>query len=334
MWDKAFENAEDGAKAFVMGLWNHQIGNQDVGDFSRHASYSHHDPRTGKSFPRVGSWMMLAWAKGFEHIDDDPEFDQMMLRAIKTVATSYNNRRDPNTDALSAGTNSRYKNVYWTNVNLTMAVEIGQILELDSLPEEIEAILAELAARSDEVILTKLNHNLDGHLAQYPRGFNFRAYTNQLVEGKLKIGDPRKSKGNYFTEDWSGLETSRVALEMLERSEQLGNTKHGEQYRQLGIKAANQYLFAQPNPDQVLHPQTLAAAINLMVKAHEISGQEIYLNRAADFANLARSQFYDQTSALPKVTTKHDFYEAITGGDNLSLALYQLARLRSNPSQT
>lgn len=340
LWDRAFKTAPDGAKAFALGLWHHQIADPATGAFSRHARYTRHDPGRGPSFPRVGAWMMVAWAKAYQHLDDESA-DATMIRAIETIADAYNNRRDPKTDALPAGTNRRYDNVFWLTNNLMMAVEVGLILEIDDLPDTTRKKLGELASRTDAVILNKLAHNLDGALndrhPSFTRGFHHRAHTDTLEHGKLKLGDPRHplAKRAAFTSDWGGgygaPATSGVAVMMLDRADQLGDTEHGRAYRDLAMRAAAFYLDTEPDRSKALHPSGFAGVIEFMLAAHRHSGDRRYLQRATFFAEQAADLFFDETSALPKVTSRHDFYEARSGGPALALALHRLAEARAAP---
>ena len=332
LWDRSYDLAEAGAKAFALGLWNHQIADQSNGDFSRHANFSDSNPRKGADFPRVGAWMMLAWAKGYQHVDDDATFDTTMLTAIDTIAENFNARRDSDSDALPAGRGGDFTNVYWMDNNLMMAAEIGRILEIPGLPQTTIGKLTELASRTDKVILNKLTHNLDGSLSgedpNFTVGFLTRARTDQLDgDGNLVIGDPRHPLAARppFTSTWGG--TSSVALLMLERAGQLDgvNQLNADAYRDLALEAAGLYLVADPNEaTNVLRPGALAGAIELMLAAFNETDDLAYLNQAEFFGNEAAAMFFDDASVLPKVTETHDFYEAITGGDNLALALYRL----------
>lgn len=343
LWDRAFELAPDGARAFAMGLWNHQVADQKTGAFSRHARYSRHGPKAGPSFPRVGGWMILAWAKACQHVEDDPEFKATMVRAIETIADAYNGRRDPGTDALPAGGNARYDNVYWADNNLQMAIEVGRALELGVLPEKTRAKLRDLASRTDAVFLTKLNHNLDGRLndrhPSFTRGFHMRGHTDKLVDGKLKFGDPRHplEKRPTFTSFWPGrhVTTSSVALLMLRRADQLGDADHAKTYRELARRALDLYLdAADPDVDKAVHPGAFGGMIEFMLQAFAETGDRRFLQRARSFGNKAVALFFDKTSPLPKVTSRHDFYEAQTGGPGLALALYRLDRaLAAHPPE-
>jgi hypothetical protein len=46
LWDRCFSLAPEACKQYAVGLWEHQIGNQNTGNFSRHARFSSHGPGT------------------------------------------------------------------------------------------------------------------------------------------------------------------------------------------------------------------------------------------------------------------------------------------------
>jgi len=331
LWDKIFVLEPEGARAFALGLWNHQISDHKTGDFTRHAKFTEHGPGTEASFPRLGSWMIMAWAKGYQHVRE-PAYRETMLRAMYTIADSYLRRRHPETGVLPAGTGERYGNVYWSIVNLMMAADFGQILATGILPEDLAGKLEDLASGCDTVFLTKLQHNLDGDLKDQPKGFHFRAVADAVdASGNLKIGDPRGAKHNDFSDFWTAgygaPMTSSIALLAFERSAQLGSTEFARHYRQLAMEAASLYLDQSPDRDRALHPMALADAILCMLEAYRVSEEARFLQQAEFFGQVAAHLFFDNTSALPKVTSHHDFYEAVTGGDNLAYALYQLAAL-------
>jgi hypothetical protein len=77
----------------------------------------------------------------------------------------------------------------------------------------------------------------------------------------------------------------------------------------------------------------MADAIFLMVAAHELTGQQYYLDRADYFAGQAIKIFLDDTSPLPRASSAHDHYETITGGDDLMLALFELWVARNQPAK-
>lgn len=99
-------------------------------------------------------------------------------------------------------------------------------------------------------------------------------------------------------------------------------------YRALFIAAANLYLTTEPDgaSGSAIQPASLASAIDLMLNAWLLTKNPAYLDRAKHFGMLASSLFLDEASPLPKVTSRHDWYESITGGDDLMLSFYRLGK--------
>ena len=95
-------------------------------------------------------------------------------------------------------------------------------------------------------------------------------------------------------------------------------------YRDLVMGAAKLHLEATLTRDDVRHPGDIGAEIWLMLNAHDITRDNRFLEKAAEFASLGYELFLDDTSPLPKATTQFDHYEAVTGGDSLMMALLEL----------
>jgi len=80
------------------------------------------------------------------------------------------------------------------------------------------------------------------------------------------------------------------------------------------------------NPDLgiMLYPGSMVDIILHMLAAYEFTGQQKYIERADDFGRQAVEIFVDEDSPLRKISSEVDHYEAITGGDNLVIALLKL----------
>ncbi|MEM8603830.1 MAG: hypothetical protein AAGF24_08350, partial [Cyanobacteria bacterium P01_H01_bin.121] len=193
LWDRAYQIAPRQSYRFALGLWNHQMMNKATGDFSRHARYDTHAPRTGGSFPRYGANMITVWTHGYKS-SSHPMFQQEMLTAIDTVLESYLQRIHPETGALPAGT-GRYGNNYLLVNNLLMTCELATVA--DQLPPEMAAKIATLMEQTDATVF-KLEHNLDGQIPGRPLGYVNRAYADTL-----EPGDPRKKTTNDYTTLWA-----------------------------------------------------------------------------------------------------------------------------------
>jgi hypothetical protein len=62
----------------------------------------------------------------------------------------------------------------------------------------------------------------------------------------------------------------------------------------------------------------------LLTNAHDLTSDEVYLDRAHHFARMALDMFFDESSPLPKASSKHRHYEAITRADNLMMEILRL----------
>ena len=110
------------------------------------------------------------------------------------------------------------------------------------------------------------------------------------------------------------------------RYQQTGN----EGFRQLILAAADRYLDTEPVTDFPVYPGSLGDVIRLLLNAHELSGQQMYLDRAHYFARMSLQMFFDDSSPLPKASSKHWHYEAITRADNLMMELLRLYLASNN----
>ena len=97
LWDETFRLAPKAARAFALGLWNHQIADKKSGAFDRHAPYDRHGPRDGRDFPRHAGFYIQTWAYAYKHTGEN-EF----LRAIRTLLGRFERkRRAPDGDEIA-----------------------------------------------------------------------------------------------------------------------------------------------------------------------------------------------------------------------------------------
>ena len=90
------------------------------------------------------------------------------------------------------------------------------------------------------------------------------------------------------------------------------------------LATADRYLDTEPVTDFPVYPGSLGDVIHLLMNAHELTEEEIYLDRAQYFAQMALEMFFDASSPLPKASSRHWHYEAITRADNLMMELLRL----------
>ncbi len=140
----------------------------------------------------------------------------------------------------------------------------------------------------------------------------------------LAAEDVRKGNNRVYSDRWTtgyGQSTDANAANIcMFRYQQTGN----EGFMQLVLAAADRYLNTEPVTDFPVYPGSLGDVIRLLMNAHEITSDEIYIERAHHFARMALDMFFDESSPLPKASSMHRHYEAITRADNLMMEILRL----------
>ena len=319
-WDQSYKLGPDACWRFALGEWDHQINDQTTGDFSRHARYTRHETFSGFDFPRYAGQMIERWADAYQRPENSSRARKEDLKtAIKVL---YNrmveNMRLSKSGYLIAGRSHKgdHINLVWLTNNLELARCLQEAAP--SMDTVLGNHMLALALKQDEGFL-KAPHKLDS------AGGGF------AVTLHAETGLPRsRSMNKPYTTTWSsgyGYGThAKVANTCYERFENLRNKypEMAQRYQDLMIKASDRYLVSAPDTASLLKPKEFADAIELMLNCHDLTGQTKYLDRAIFFAELGIDLFLDETSALPKATSKNGHYESITGGP---VFMYQLLRL-------
>jgi len=310
LWDRSFELAPEACRRFARGLWEHQIGDRTQGLFSRHARYDRHSPDIGADFPRHGGFYIATWAAAYERTKD-PE----LLKAIEALVNGFSKRRNAQTGAIPS--TSKSPDVWWPPSELSLAVDVWDAAA--KVPPEPARMLRVFAARTDEVYL-----GVAQDLTPQGRGFLWAGSTRSLA--------PSDTKNRSYTDLWAtgygdGTD-AQVAMLCLIRYRQVKQ----EGYRSLVLAAANRYLTSEPKPSTPLYPGAMGDAIALMLGAYRLTGDAKYLARAEAFGQMSVRTFFDG-SPLPRASTKHEHYEAITRADTLIMELLDLwaVRTKQNP---
>ncbi len=314
LWPHCSELAPQPCARFARGVWEHQIGDRQTGNFSRHARYDKHGPGTNSEYPRHGGFYIATWAAAYKQTKEP-----IFLQAIETLLTYFDKRRSPKTDAIPAESNKRSEGeMLWPQSNLSLAVDLWDGAAV--VPEALAAKMRQSAARTDKVFL-KLGHDVG------PNGKGFVKIASTHSLDIRKWGDR-----GAFTRLWAtgyGDATDAVIANLcVLRFRQVKL----EAYKKLIVGAAGRYLASEPDIDFPVYPGTLGDVICLMLSAREITGEKSYLDRADHFARRAIELFMTDGSPLPRASSKHDHYEAITRGDTLMMALLGLWAARNKPS--
>jgi hypothetical protein len=220
----------------------------------------------------------------------------------------FDGRRSPQSGALPAESASRSKGkVLWSTSNLSLAIDLWD--SADKMPDELAKKMRQCASRTDEVFL-KLGHDLK----RGGKGFLQSAHTDTLEP--LEQG--------AYSGSWGHAGPANLCLLRYRQIKLAG-------YKKLALDAAKLYLDSEPEIKVALHPGALGHIIYLMLGVHGITGEKRYLDRADYFAQRAIKLFLTGDSPLPKATSKHDHYEAVTGSDTLMMAMLKLWATKNRP---
>lgn len=212
--------------------------------------------------------------------------DDQFIKAIAVLLERLERRAEPKTSSI-----------------LSLAIDCDGAAH--RVPEPLAARLRALAAREDDVFCA-LAHDLKD-----TGGF------------LTSVGKVAAQGGGQRTLLWKAgygnTTTAQVGLMCVSRYDNTGKVG----YRDLILAAADAYLNSVPADSEDAWPVTLGQAISLEIAAWRHGANPRYLERARTFADLAVKEFWG-TNALPRVSSRSEHYEAITGADTLALALLEL----------
>jgi hypothetical protein len=316
-WDQCYRLAPKACWRFAIGQWDHQIADKQSGDFARHARWASHGPGRGTDFPRYAGQMIACWADAHARPENTSRTRKAeLIEAITVVVGRMEaNMRASKTGYLLAGTDQTHRQIVWPKSNLELA---------RCLWKAAPHMDAELAQRMKTLALQQ-----DSHFHR----LNHQITTNGGFIATLDstTGKPRsRSMNRPYTEVWAtgygyGIHAG-IANRCMTRMQQLKND-HPEiaaKYQPQILAAANQYLTTTPDTTKLLKPAAFASVITLMLNAHQLTGQNAYLQRANTFARLGVTLFLGDGLPLPKATNQHGHYETITGGPEFMLTLLRL----------
>lgn len=295
LFDESYRVAPEAMAAFARGVWEHQIGDHEAGLFSRHAKWSEHKADTGNEFPRHGGFYFAQWAEAYKHTNDE-----VFLKAISTLLDYFERARHPESGALpNANPAGGKKVVMWTQSQLAQAIDLEEGAK--KVPDDLAARMRETARRNDDSYL-RLDHSAEGllHTASY-----------ETLETESRCGMWGSGYGQYSD--------AGTAMICYERYLQTG----AEGYRNLIVDTARRYVASEPDASIELYPYTLGDAIFLMVAAHRITAETVFLERAQHFADIAVPMFWDN-GPLPRASSQKSHFESITRADTLARALLLL----------
>jgi len=231
------------------------------------------------------------------------------------VARMEDNMKKAPTGYLLAGTDKDHRQISWPKHDLELARCLWN--SAPHMEDELAGRMKKLALRLD----------LDFH--RVPHTINAGGGFVATVDSTT--GKPRsRSMNRPYTTTWTsnygqGIH-AHTANRCFSRFEQIEKSHPAlaDKYQQLILSAANLYLTATPDTNDLVKPKTIAYVITLMINSYSITGEKEYLERADYFGQLGIKLFLDDGLSLPKATNQHDHYETITGGPHFMRALLDL----------
>ncbi len=336
--DRTAELAPEAMHRLAVGLWEHQIGDHETGEFSRHAmaiwDVKKPSGRKGAEFPRHGGFYIAMWASEYQRSQNP-----LMLHAIEVLVDSFLKRRHPDTGAIPA--DSGRPDMMWPPSNISLAIDLSDAAT--KVPSPLADKLRDCAAEIDRTYL-KLPHTP----GPGGKGFVQAAATDTLLPGEFGQNDGEGKFKIYwapYSNPWGagyyGEKSSAIfALHCAERYRQTGS----QAYRKLVLECAETYLtenldmtpVARPEGGTevpLVYPAGVAPVITLQAEAYRMTGDSRFLKRAEYFADKAIEIFLPEDSFLPRAGSlpRQVWYEALSGGADLMMALLDLSATISDP---
>jgi hypothetical protein len=321
-WDQCYVLAPEASWRYAMGLWENQIDSKETGDYSRHARWSTRETYQGFEFPRYAGQMISTWTDAYVRKENTQNQRRgELINAISTiVGRMEDNMKMSESGYLIAGRAEQgdHINVVWLSSNLELARCLWDAAQQIREFDEILAVRMEKLALKQDGDFHRTQHHI----------FEGGGFTVTL---HAKTGEPRhRAMNNPYTAVWAtgyGYSThANLANLLFARYQQLKNShpQLADQYKKLIISAADQYLSASPDKDELQKPDAFANVIELMINSYTLTGDEKFLRRAEYFAWIGIDLFLTDGNPLPMATNQHEHYEAITGGPDFMYALLQL----------
>ena len=293
LWNKSWQLAPEPCHRFALGLWEHQIGDHETGDYSRHATISKHGPGTNAPYARHGGAYIETWAFAYSQTKDE-----IFLQAIRSVVDGLERARLHEGGYLVGGSKTRGGRRPF-DISLAISLENAAA----HVPQDLATRLREVARTNDEIFS--------------------KTVPDMATAAKRKI-DAKALWSNAYG---AGPRAGRANVYMLRYRQ-----TQDDAYRRAVLQEANLYRTHEIDLTHPVWPGTFGDAIWLMLNAHELTGNDQYLQTAHTFAQKAIPTYLD-LGPLPRASQQHPHYEAATNADTLMMALLRLS-LVNNPPQS
>jgi hypothetical protein len=358
LWDRSYLLDPKATFQFAKALWEHQIGDQETGNYSKHALYDQHGPLVNQDEPRHAGFFINTWAAAFAETQDDRYLEDLSVGtwswvfaerrnrslddAMEMLTGYLESRRSPESRAILADSGTPTKAEPWRGHlvlpidNLSVAVDLGWSAQ--RVEPLLAADMALTASRIDSTFLG-MDHDPEGkgfltaadvyRLSPYgpEESHRSRPWADRAIENRFR------DYGAFVIRSHAAV--ANLCYERFRQTDKRG-------YHDLVIRTAKWYLSAKPEVSGVgepgiftraielflgaetaVYPRMMGQAIKLMLNTYEMTGDKRYLNRADQFARWSIETFVGD-SPLPRASHRSDHYEAVTGGDALMMSILEL----------
>jgi len=314
LFDKLYDLNPKVMIDYCDGLWEHQIHDHNNGNFSRHAQYHKHKTSPNYDFPKEGGYFIADWSHAFQKTGK-PRF----MSYIDVLADRYLRKMKSNAKNLIAFDSIR------GYADLSASI---------SLATDCHASAARIACGPVRDKLLILAQGIDEGIQSLPHRIKDEGFA-QYISLKDFTLYPHKENGGYsFTWNmkYGRKTTAMLGVLFYSRYHQLEDGKRKTWYRKIVLQVADKYLSSEPNIDDRPWPVELGIVTYLQLAAHELTGKQVYFDRAKHFANLGVEFYWPNDSPLPKADPGCNHYENITRADTLAYALLRIVAIENSLS--
>ncbi len=147
LWERSWQLAPEACRRFAVGLWEHQIGDHNTGDFSRHAGISEHGPGVNAPYARHGGFYIETWAQAYAETGSE-----IFVRAIDAVLKGLERARLHEGGYLVGGST---ENGARRSHDVSLAISLENAAS--NMPAELAEEMRAVAAANDAVFTQERN---------------------------------------------------------------------------------------------------------------------------------------------------------------------------------
>jgi hypothetical protein len=314
LFEKLYDLNSEVMIDYCDGLWEHQIHDHNTGNFSRHAQYHKHKTSSNYDFPKEGGYFIADWSRAFEKTGESRFLDY-----IDVLADRYLMKMNSNAKNLIAFDSVR--GFADLSASISLAIDC-HASAMRITPGPVRNKLLRLAQGFDEGVQSLPHRIKDAGFVQYVSLKDFTLYPH------------KENRGYSFTWNmkYGRKTTAMLGVLFYSRYRQLEDGKRKASYRKTVLQVADKYLSSEPSIDDRPWPVELGIVTCLQLAAHELTGKQVYLNRAKHFADLGIEFYWPNDSPLPKADPDSNHYENITRADTLAYALLRIVAIENSLS--